>query len=209
VGGLGPKDTQNKRSLVYTLTFPCSFQKNKTARSSWLALGRSNPPYTTQQVIKGSDEEIITEEDQELQQDGDNKTEPINHPVIPSEDPDQLEDSQLFIIDGHPIGEIVALPSADDDSVSDFDEVITDADPSQEIIDGGEIIYNPDDSDVCFDDRGHPGTKDWFRAIRECLKKYQEKAQRPTVSDSNKTKRTNLVESSEQTGSHRGIWSIF
>jgi hypothetical protein len=38
----------------------------------------------------------------------------------------------------------VASPNSDDDSVSDFGEVITDADPSQEIIDGVEIIYNPD-----------------------------------------------------------------
>jgi hypothetical protein len=51
----------------------------------------------------------MPEEAQESQQDGDNKAEPIDYRAILSEDPDRLEDSQLFILDGHPIGEICGV----------------------------------------------------------------------------------------------------
>eukprot|EP00934_Nitzschia_sp_Nitz4_P003115 Nitzschia sp. Nitz4//scaffold12_size214221//99109//104274//NITZ4_001502-RA/size214221-processed-gene-0.158-mRNA-1//-1//CDS//3329535026//3105//frame0 len=84
---------------------------------------------------------------------------------------DQMKNSQR-IDTGPPIGVIVA-DSMDDDNVSDIGEVITDADPAQEIIDGVEIIYNPDDTDICFDDLGHPGTKDWIVVIRECLERFE------------------------------------
>lgn len=97
-----------------------------------------------------------------------------------NDDMDMMEDSQIFEA-GPPIGEILAMHTAeDDDDVSDIGDAIQD-DPVVEIIDGVEVIYNPDDTDICFDDRHHPGTKDWIIVIRECLEKFVGQEYSPPV----------------------------
>lgn len=87
--------------------------------------------------------------------------------IIDSPPYSDMRDSQL-IIDGPPIGEIVAT-SSDGEDVSEIGECIADGVVEAEIIDGIQIIYNPLDSDVCFDDRGHPGTTELIRVLRDLL----------------------------------------
>ncbi len=90
---------------------------------------------------------------------------------IIEDDEDMMENSQIFDT-GPPIGEIVA-DASEEDNVSDIGDAVPDGDPIAEVIDGVEIIYNPDDTDICFDDRHHPGTKDWIIVIRDCLNKFE------------------------------------
>jgi tetratricopeptide (TPR) repeat protein len=85
---------------------------------------------------------------------------------------DFLEDSCMINPEGPPIGEIVAHHQGEADDVSAILEVITDDVGGQEGLDDGEIIYNPEDFDVCFDNKGHPGTKEWMRAVRDSLEEF-------------------------------------
>jgi tetratricopeptide (TPR) repeat protein len=87
--------------------------------------------------------------------------------IIDSPPYSDMRDSQL-IFDGPPIGEIVAT-STDGEDVSEIGEGVADGVIEAEVIDGIEIIYNPLDSDVCFDDRGHPGTTDLIKVLRDLL----------------------------------------
>jgi len=43
-----------------------------------------------------------------------------------------------------------------------------------ELIDGGEIVYNPERNDVVYDDRGHPGTVRMVHVLREILVEHQD-----------------------------------
>lgn len=95
------------------------------------------------------------------------------------DDLDMLENQQMFDT-GPPIGEILA-GATDDDNVSDIGDAVGDGPPTTEVIDGVEIIYNPNDADVCFDDRHHPGTVDWIAVIRDCLGKFEGHEYSPPV----------------------------
>lgn len=81
-----------------------------------------------------------------------------------------LRESQLMN-DTPPIGEIVATPT--DDDVSDIGEMPLEAAMDPEIVDGVEIIFNPLDADVCFDDKGHPGTTDLIGVLKDLLVEFE------------------------------------
>ena len=100
----------------------------------------------------------------------------LNDPLM--NDKDELDNSAV-IEELPPIGEIVATEQ--DDNVSDIAEAVTDDVANSAVIDGVEIIYNPADTDICFDDRGHPGTKEWIVVIRECLQKFEGQEYSPPV----------------------------
>jgi tetratricopeptide (TPR) repeat protein len=68
-----------------------------------------------------------------------------------------------------PIGEIVAtMPS---DAVSELPEHM-DGGGIEDALDEDEIVYNPEDFDVCFDNRHHPGTKEWIQIVRDSLAQF-------------------------------------
>jgi tetratricopeptide (TPR) repeat protein len=90
-----------------------------------------------------------------------------------------LRESQLMN-DTPPIGEIVATPT-DDDDVSDIGEAVLDVAMDPEIVDGVEIIFNPLDVDICFDDRGHPGTTDLINVLKELLAEFEGTEYSPPV----------------------------
>jgi tetratricopeptide (TPR) repeat protein len=90
-----------------------------------------------------------------------------------------LRESQL-INDTPPIDEIVAT-TTDQDDVSDIGEVVLDLTMDPEIVDGVEIIFNPLDSDICFDDRGHPGTTALIHVLKELLIEFEETEYSPPV----------------------------
>ncbi|KAG7359471.1 expressed tetratricopeptide repeat protein [Nitzschia inconspicua] len=90
-----------------------------------------------------------------------------------------IRESQL-IVDTPPIDEIVAAQT-DDDDVSDIGEAVLDAAMDPEIVDGVEIIFNPLDDDVCFDDRGHPGTTDLIGVLKDLLIEFEGTEYSPPV----------------------------
>lgn len=49
------------------------------------------------------------------------------------------------------------------------DVAIDDSGKDPENIDRMQILYDPLDSDTCFDDRGHGGTRDLIRVLSELL----------------------------------------
>lgn len=98
---------------------------------------------------------------------------PVSH-----EDPDNLEDSCIFD-EVPPIGEIVAAP--DDDNVSEIGEGMTDIAGGGEDEDADGVIYNPKITDICFDDRGHSGTKDYIEFVRDALAQFPDTEYSPPV----------------------------
>ena len=90
---------------------------------------------------------------------------------------DDLHDSQL-IEEAPPIGEVLADGGPNDDALSDIGDggganVGTNNENSeQEQADG--VVYNPMENDVCFDDRGHPGTKDYIAVVRVAVEKFDD-----------------------------------
>ena len=92
---------------------------------------------------------------------------------------DELQDSQVQIEEGPPIGEIMATQS--DDEVSAIQEVITDNVVTQETLEGEEVIFNPEEFDICFGDRHHPGTKEFIAVVRDCLEKFEGQDYAPPI----------------------------
>jgi tetratricopeptide (TPR) repeat protein len=95
-------------------------------------------------------------------------------------DDDHLQDSQAQIEEGPPIGEIHANTTEDDD-VSQIAEVITDDVGGQNGVECSEVIFNPEEFDVCFDDRNHMGTKEYLQVVREALTKFEGQDYAPPV----------------------------
>ncbi|KAL3920409.1 MAG: hypothetical protein SGILL_003279 [Bacillariaceae sp.] len=94
-------------------------------------------------------------------------------------DDEYLKESAL-IIEIPPIGEIVATQT--DDEVSEIGDTALDENGMDPVVvDGVEIIYNPRDHDVCFDDRGHPGTTDLIHVLREMLGEFEGTEYSPPV----------------------------
>lgn len=95
-------------------------------------------------------------------------------------DDDHLQDSQAQIEEGPPIGEILAN-TTDEDDISQIAEVITDDVGGQEGVGGSEVIFNPEEFDVCFGDRNHTGTKEYLQVVRDALAKFEGQDYAPPV----------------------------
>jgi tetratricopeptide (TPR) repeat protein len=92
----------------------------------------------------------------------------------------EIKESAL-IIESPPIGEIVATQT-DDDEVSEIGEAALDENGMDPVVvDGVEIIFNPRDHDICFDDRGHPGTTDLIHVLRDLLVDFEGTEYSPPV----------------------------
>jgi tetratricopeptide (TPR) repeat protein len=78
--------------------------------------------------------------------------------------------SGSFVIEEKPpIGELI-VESEYSEHISEIGEIIADA---QHGARNGKDTFTPDDKDVCFDDRGHPGTRVMTKIIRACLDKNE------------------------------------
>ncbi|KAL3920079.1 MAG: hypothetical protein SGILL_003440, partial [Bacillariaceae sp.] len=93
----------------------------------------------------------------------------------------EIKESQLIIEAGPPIGEIVATQTDDEVSEIGAEAAMDETAMDPVVVDGVEMIYNPSDMDVCFDDRGHPGTTDLIHVLRELLVEFEGTEYSPPV----------------------------
>ena len=104
----------------------------------------------------------------------------LDEPKSPDGDPqqdDHMENSNAQLDAGPPIGEVVARFHSD--AVSELPEGTTAG--IDDVLDEDDIIHDPKDSDICFDDRNHPGTKEWIQVVRNSLDNFAETDYSPPV----------------------------
>jgi len=97
--------------------------------------------------------------------------------IPPNEDP--MNDSKVSLADSFvmeprpPIGELVVGPEDDDDNISEIGEPTVASDMETMRRTSSRTNDAPDDRDVCFEDRGHPGTRVMTKVIRNLLEENE------------------------------------
>ena len=102
-------------------------------------------------------------------------------PLPPNDDLDTMNDSKVSLADSYvmenppPIGELVVgrRGDNDDDDVSDIGEPAVEKAMESATRTSTRTTLAPEDEDICFQDRGHPGTRVMTKVIRNLLEENE------------------------------------